>query len=213
MNEKISVVIADDHPIVRQGLRQIVERERDLTVLAECGDGSAALETIINLQPDITVMDIDMPKMNGLAVLRALRERKISTKVILMTVHSEEDFFNEALRLGAVGYILKDSAVEDTVKAIRAACAGQNFVSPALTAYLFRRNQIVSSVSPLETLTPTEKQILKLVAEYQTNNQIAETLFISPLTVKTHRRNISQKLNLEGNHALMRFALEHKNEL
>lgn len=215
MSEKIIVIIADDHPIVRQGLRQIIEREPDLSVSVECADGAAALEVIVDLRPDVAVMDIDMPKMNGLEVLRILQERKTSTKVILMTVHSEEDFFNEALRLGANGYVLKDSAVEDIVKAIRAVTIGQNYVSPALTAYLFKQNQNrnTSTKSGLETLTPTEKQILKLIADYQTNNQIAETLFISPLTVKTHRRNISQKLNLEGNHALMKFALEHKTQL
>lgn len=215
MDDKICVIIADDHPVVRQGLRQIIEREVDLEVLTEAGDGEAALESIVRLRPDVAVLDIDMPRMNGFDVLRALREKQTSGRVILLTVHREEEFFDEALRLGANGYVLKDSAVEDIVAAIRAVADGQNYVSPALTAYLFGQRQGQSNAAPsgLEHLTATEKQILKLIAEYQTNNQIAERLFISPLTVKTHRRNISLKLQLEGNHALMKYALEHKARL
>lgn len=215
MDDKIRVIIADDHPVVRQGLRQIIEREVDLEVLVEAGDGEAALESIVLLRPDVAVLDIDMPRMNGFDVLRALREKQTPDRVILLTVHREEEFFDEALRLGAEGYVLKDSAVEDIVAAIRAVSDGQNYVSPSLTAYLFGQRQGRSDARPsgLENLTPTEKQILKLIAEYQTNNQIAERLFISPLTVKTHRRNISLKLNLEGNHALMKYALEHKARL
>ena len=212
MKDKTRLLIADDHPIFRQGLRQIIEREGDLEVLTESGDGEAALENIVRLQPDVAVLDIDMPRINGLGVLRALREKQSLSKVILLTVHREEEFFNEALQLGADGYVLKDSAVEDIVLAIRAVSGGQNYVSPALTAYLFQQRQSQSGgrALGLKDLTSTEKQILKLIAEYQTNNQIAERLFISPLTVKTHRRNISSKLNLEGNHALMKYALEHK---
>lgn len=215
MEDKIRLLIADDHPIVRQGLRQILEREVDLEVTGEVGDGQAALEQIVLRQPDIAVLDIDMPKMNGFDVLRALREKQTPGKVILLTVHREEEFFDEALKLGASGYVLKDSAVEEIVAAIRSVSGGQNYLSPALTAYLVGQRQGRSGLHPanLNNLTSTEKQILQLIAEYQTNNQIAERLFISPLTVKTHRRNISLKLGLEGNHALMKYALEHKSRL
>lgn len=212
MDTKISIIIADDHPIVRQGLRQIIERERDFEVLAECGDGETALNETTARKPDVLILDIDMPRQSGLEVLQALRERSFAGRVILMTVHSEEDLFNEALRLGANGYVLKDSAAEDILTAIRAAHAGQNYVSPALTTFLFQQKQSPASpaeASGLESLSPTERQILQLIAKYKTTNQIAETLFISPLTVKTHRRNISIKLNLEGSHALMKFAVEN----
>jgi DNA-binding NarL/FixJ family response regulator len=205
-------MLADDHPIVRQGLRQIIERESDLEVVFECGDGATALDAAIARQPDAVILDIDMPGKNGLEVLRGLRERSFAGKVVVMTVHREEEFFDEALRLGAHGYVLKDSAVEDVVTAVRSVRDGQNYVSPALTTVLVRQRERRPQTG-LDSLTPTERQILKLIADYRTNNQIAETLFISPLTVKTHRRNICVKLDLEGNHALMKFAVEHKAEL
>jgi len=209
---RTSLILADDHPIVRQGLRQIIEREADMNLLLECSDGVSAFSETIANNPDVLILDIDMPGKNGLEVLKSLHEAAFAGKVVVMTVHSDEEFFDEALRLGAHGYVLKDSAVEDVVTAIRAVCAGQNYVSPALTRLLFRQKD-QPSPSGFDSLTPTEKQILKLIAEYQTNNQIAETLFISPLTVKTHRRNICIKLDLEGNHALMRFAVEYKGKL
>ncbi len=214
METKISAIIADDHPVMRQGLRQIIERDEFFEVLVECGDGETALNETLMRQPDVVILDIDMPHKTGLEVLQALREQSFAGKVILMTVHDDEEFFNEALRCGANGYVLKDSATEDILNAVRTVVSGQNYVSPALTNLLFQQKQKPPvELSGLENLTPTERQILKLVSEYQTNNQIAETLFISPATVKTHRRNINLKLALEGNHALMKFAVEHKSKL
>jgi DNA-binding NarL/FixJ family response regulator len=211
MSDEIRLVIADDHPILRQGLRHIIEREVDLHVLAEADDGEVALENIITLQPDVAVLDVDMPKQNGFAVLRALTEKGLCVGIIMLTVHCEEEFFNEALRLGARGYVLKDSAIADIVSCIRAVAAGENYVSPTMTKYLFKRSRDNNqSPTGIAALTPTEKHILQLIADYKTNNQIAEELFISPHTVKTHRKNICTKLHLEGNHALMKFALEHK---
>lgn len=211
MNEKISIIIADDHPILRQGLRQIIEREADLEVLSEVGDGESALNEISSRQPNIVVLDVDMPKMDGFAVLKTLQEKQSAAKVILLTVHDEEEFFGEALRLGAQGYVLKDSAVEDIVKAVRTVAAGENFISPALSTHLLRQHN-QNSRSGLASLTATERAVLKLIAEYKINREIADALFISPLTVKTHRRNICAKLGLEGNHALMKFALENKTQ-
>jgi len=215
MSERRTVIIADDHPILRQGLRQIIERESNLEVLAECGDGQTALEQILARQPDVVVTDIDMPRKTGLEVLQALGEQAFTGKVILLTVHSEEEFFDEAIRLGASGYLLKDSVVEDIIIAIRTVINGQNYVSPALMTMLLQQKRHSDANKPpgIENLTPTERQVLKLIAEYQTNNQIAETLFISPATVKTHRRNICAKLELEGNHSLMKFAVELKGKL
>lgn len=211
---KTTLIIADDHPIVRQGLRQIIDREADFDVLLECGDGPSVLIEAKLRQPDVVILDIDMPGMNGLEVLKALQGANFPGKAILLTVHAEEEFFDEAVRLGAQGYVLKDSAVEDVVSAIRSVVRGQNYTSPALTSMLFKnKSRSLHSRSGLENLTPTERQVLKMIAEYQTNKQIAETLFISPLTVKTHRRNICNKLDLEGNHALMKFAIENKSIL
>jgi DNA-binding NarL/FixJ family response regulator len=186
-----------------------------LKVLAEENNGTAALESIIALKPDVAILDVDMPEMDGFEVLRELRERKAAVAVIMLTVHSEEAFFKKALELGAQGYLLKDGAIAEIVKGIRTVAAGQNYVSPVLTSYLFKQNRTETKTggSSVENLTTTERQILKLIAEYKTNYQIADELCISPLTVKTHRRNISIKLNLEGKHSLMKFALDNKDKL
>ncbi len=215
MTEKIKILIADDHPLIRQGLRQIIERQTDLEIVFECGDGQTALAEILSRQPDVAILDVDMPHKTGLEVLRCLGDSSFAGKAILLTVHNEEEFFDEAIQNGAKGYLLKDSVVEDIIAAIRAVVGGQNYVSPALTTMLFRqkRRPVQTKPTELETLTPTERTILKLIAEYRTSNQIAETLFISPATVKTHRRNICAKLELEGNHSLMKFAVEYKPKL
>lgn len=215
MTEPIRLVIADDHPIVRQGLRQVIEKDPGLQVVAEAGDGQAAVEQIKATQPRVAILDIDMPMMSGFEVARALARLSLPVEIIFLTVHCEEEFFNEALELGAKGYVLKDSSVTDIVACVRAVAAGQNYVSPALTSYLFRQRQQETSRqrSGVDALTPTERQILKLIAEYKTSKEVAAALFISPHTVQTHRKNICIKLELEGNHALMRFALEHKSQL
>jgi DNA-binding NarL/FixJ family response regulator len=214
---EIRLVIADDHPIVRQGLRQAIERDAGLQVLAEAGNGREALERIAALRPQVALLDIDMPGMDGFNVARQLRQQGIAVEIIFLTIHCEEEYFNEALDLGAKGYVLKDSAVTDIVSGIRAVASGQHYTSPALTSYLVDRIRRPASSPParpgLDELTPTERQILKLLAEYKTSQEIADQLFISPHTVRTHRKNICVKLELQGNHALMKFALEHKPRL
>lgn len=213
MSHPIKIILADDHPLVRQGLRQVIEREPDLFIAAECGDGEIALAEIEKHQPDFVILDVDMPRANGFDVLRRLRERKTEVKVILLTVHDEVEFFDEALRLGAQSYILKECAIEEVINAVRAVIAGQNYVSRRLNQHFFRRAARGESKSGLANLTPTERQILKLIAEYKTNKEIGDALYISPLTVKTHRRNINLKLEIEGSNALMKYALENKNLL
>ena len=217
MATDIRIVLADDHPIVRHGLRQAIESEAGLKVVGEAGDGRSALEQIKSHRPDIAVLDIDMPEMGGLDVARALGAQKLAAEVIFLTIHREEDLFNEAINLGAKGYVLKDSALTDLVSCVKEVAQGKRYVSPALTDYLFKRRQRVGSLSQqkpeLKDLSPTERLVLKLVAEYKTSREIAEELFISPRTVETHRTNICNKLDLRGSHALMKFALDHKSEL
>lgn len=217
MTREVRIAVIDDHPIVRQGLRQTIEACSDFKVVGEAGNGYAALELIERHRPDIAVMDIDMPGLDGFGVARALRERNLSVGIIFLTIHREEDLFKEAMNLGARGYVLKDSAVTDIVSSIKAVASGQHFTSPQLTTYLFslgaRSKKSREEGSPLDSLTPTELRVLKLIAEYKTSREIAEDLFVSPRTVETHRTNISNKLNLRGSHALMRFALAHKSEL
>jgi DNA-binding NarL/FixJ family response regulator len=217
MFDEIRLIIADDHPIFRQGLRQVIEREPQLKVIGEAGDGQTALERIAALRPEIAILDIDMPRMDGFSVARALLKQQLAVEIIFLTIHSEEEFFTEALALGAKGYVLKDSAVTDIVSSIRAVMSGQHYTSPALTSYLVgQRQPATATVKPrlsLDLLTPTERQILKLIAEYKTSKEIAESLHISPHTVQTHRKNICLKLELQGSHALMKFALDHKSQL
>jgi DNA-binding NarL/FixJ family response regulator len=217
MDAEIRLVIADDHPIVRQGLRQTIETSPGLRVLAEAGDGQAALERIRELRPDIVLLDVDMPKLHGFAVARAVRDERLPVEIIFLTVHSEEEFFKKALELDAKGYVLKDCAVTDIVSAIRAVASGQHYTSPSLTSYLVatrrRSSEQKSGGSGIGSLTPTERKVLALIANYKTSKQIAEELFISPKTVQAHRANICVKLEVHGSHALMRYALEHRSEL
>jgi DNA-binding NarL/FixJ family response regulator len=214
MADEIQILIADDHPIWRQGLRQVIENDVTLKVVAEASDGRQALEQIQQLMPRIVLLDIDMPSLDGLKVATAIRELKLPVEVIFLTVHREESFMNKALDAGARGYILKDSAVTDVVTGIKTVISGGHYTSPAMTSYLVnRRSRAAGQKQGLECLTPTERSILKMIAEYKTTNDIAATLFISPRTVETHRANICQKLSLHGSHSLMKYALAHSAEL
>ncbi|CAN5657547.1 response regulator transcription factor [soil metagenome] len=217
MTEQIRIVMADDHPIVRQGLRQMIETDKNLSIVAEAGDGQTALELIEKHQPDVTVLDIDMPKMDGFAVVRELQKRRINVEIVFLTMHSEEEIFQAAMDLGVKGYVLKDSAVTDIVSSIKSVAAQRPFLSPALSALLLnrrRRNDDFEKEQPgLHLLTPTEKRVLKFIAEDKTSKQIGEELFISYRTVETHRANISRKLDLRGSLALVKFAVAHKSEL
>jgi DNA-binding NarL/FixJ family response regulator len=217
MKQEIRIVIADDHPLVRQGLRQVIEMEPDLKIVGEAGNGSEALAMIEELQPDAAILDVDMPHQDGFQVARSLAVRKNPAAIIFLTMHRDEQMFHAALDLGAKGYVIKDSAIDDIVTAITEAVAGRVFTSLPVTNYLTRRqnyNHAPDEQLPgLSQLTPTEYRILKLLADYKTNKDIAEELFISPRTVETHRARICQKLNLQGSHALMKFAVQYKSLL
>jgi DNA-binding NarL/FixJ family response regulator len=217
MNGNVRIVIADDHPVFLQGLRQIIELEPGLEVVGEASDGNSALEAIRVFKPGIVILDIEMPRLDGLAVARRLREQKVPIEVILLTVHREESLLSYALELGVKGYVLKDSAVTDIVSCINAVAMGEYYTSPALTTYLVNRSRIgerARGTRPgLFDLTPTERHVLRLIADYKTSKEIAEELGISRRTVETHRTNICQKLEIHGSHALMKFALEHKSRL
>ncbi|MGE0129654.1 MAG: response regulator [Blastocatellales bacterium] len=215
MQTDINIILADDHPFIRQGVRATIEREPNLKVLGEAGDGRTALALIQSLRPQVAILDIDMPEMDGFSVARQARQQKLPVEIIFLSIHREEEFFNRALELDAKGYVTKDSAVTDIVSAIHAVADGQHYVSPALASILVaqRRQTTAPRREGLASLSPTERQVLKLIAEYKTSKEIAETLGVSPLTVKTHRQNISLKLDVHGNHGLMKYALEHQAEL
>ena len=217
MEKQIKIVMADDHPIVRQGLKQIIETDRNISIVAEAGDGAMALEIIEQHQPEVAVLDIDMPKVDGFDVVRSLQEKNINVEIVFLTMHSESEIFEEAMDLGVKGYVLKDSAVNDIVASIKSVADGKHFLSPALSALLLnRRSRIVEldeTLPGLKTLTPTERKVLKLISDDKTSKDIAAELFISPRTVETHRTNICRKLDLSGSLALVKFAVTHKSEI
>ncbi len=217
MKQEIRIVIADDHPLMRQGLRQMIEIEPNLKIVGEAGNGSEALAIIEELMPEVAILDVDMPHQDGFQVARSLLAKNNPAAIIFLTMHSEEQMFHAALDLGAKGYVLKDSAIDDIVTAITEAVAGRAFTSLPMTTY-FTRRQNYNAVPDeqqlgLKQLTPTEYRILKLLADYKTNKDIAEELSVSPRTVETHRARICQKLNLQGSHALMKFAVQYKSVL
>jgi DNA-binding NarL/FixJ family response regulator len=208
-----TIILVDDHPIVRQGLRQAIEREPGFTVLAEAGDGHTALPLIEAQKPQVVIMDVDMPGLNGFGLAREMKKRELDVKIVFLTFHGEEDYLNEALELGAQGYLLKDSVITDIVACLRAVTAGQSYVSPTLATHLINRTRRPKTDSGIDLLSPTERQIMKLLAEYKTSKEIAGELHISSHTVNTHRTNIAAKLDLRGSHALMKYALDHKAKL
>ena len=216
MKDKLTILIADDHPMIRDSLRHAIESNTEWEVAGEAQDGEVAIELINKLLPAIAILDISMPVRNGFEVVRALRQKKVQTQVIFLTMHRNEDFFQRALDLDVRGYVLKDSAVIDVVSAIKAVSRGEYYTSPALTSYLIRKRSGGSSAASseqglgLHSLSPTERRVLELIAEYKTSRDIAEELNTSSRTVETHRTNICQKLGLHGRHALMKFALENK---
>ena len=217
MTASIRLILADDHPIVRHGLRQIIEVDDALAIVAEVGDGQAALAAIQTHAPAVAVLDIDMPGLDGFAVVRALSTLPTRPAVVFLTMHSEKELFEAALELGIKGYVLKESAVTDIVAAIQAVAAGQPYLSPALSAQVLTRRSGEGDPTKthpgLDTLTPTERRVLKLIATDLSTKEIAAQLSISPRTVETHRQNIGGKLNVRGSLALVRFALQHRAQL
>jgi DNA-binding NarL/FixJ family response regulator len=217
MSSQSTLVVADDHPLFRKGLREVIESDPALNIVAEAGDGAAALALIQEHIPAIAVLDIDMPKMGGLTVARAVQKANLEVNIIFLTMYKEEDLFNEAMDVGARGYVLKDSAVNEILNALHAVAEGKYYVSPALSDHLIKRSaraeKLLRHTPLLEDLTPAELRILKLVAESKTSKEIADVLSISYKTVENHRTNIAAKLHLRGSHSLLKFALENRGAL
>ena len=213
MNKEVRIVIADDHPIFRRGLRMVIEADSLLRVVAEADNGESALAHILELQPDVVVLDINMPPPNGLAIARELHSRNSPVKVIFMTMHKDEASLSSALDAGVKGFVVKDAAVEEIVGCIKAVAAGQSYLSPVLSEHLINRRNRVAQAASLDDLTASERRILQLIAESKSNKEIAAELFVSVRTVEHHRSNICTKLGLTRKHALLTFALTHKDEL
>jgi len=213
----ITIVIADDHPIFRTGLRQVLEADAGLRVVGEAGDGDVALATIESVRPDLAVLDIDMPGRDGLDVTRALRDARSSTRVILLTLHTDAFYLNSALDAGVYGYVPKETAVTEIVGAIKSVHAGQEYISPVLSRLLIERSRrtdaLAKELPALDQLTPTEIKVLKLIAEIKTTKEIADVLCVSPRTVEHHRTSIATKLDLHGPHAVTRLAVKYQSSL
>jgi two-component system response regulator NreC len=205
-----TVVLADDHPVVRLGMRALLESEPDLSVVGEAGDGLETTRLVERLQPDVLVLDLMMPVLNGLEALRIIRQRSPRSRVVVLSMHSNNAFVAEALRNGATGYVLKGSCEEDLIRAVREAAAGRRFLSAPLTeraieAYIEQSR--AANLDPHETLSPREREVLHLAAEGKTSSEIAARLHVSPRTVENHRASVMRKLGLQNTSELVRYAL------
>ena len=208
----ISVVLADDHPIVRRGVKSLLESEPDVAVKGEAGDGLEAIRLAESLQPDVLVLDLMMPGLTGLEALRIVRQRSPQSRIVFLSIYKNNAFVAEALKNGATGYVLKDSAVEDLVHAVREVAAGRRFLSPPVTdiaidAYIEQTK--AGPFDPHETLTAREREVLQLVAEGGTDREIAAALFISLRTVNTHVANILAKLGVATRRHAAAWARAH----
>lgn len=213
---EIKIIIADDHPIFRSGLKSVIERERDLLIVAEAGSGAEALNVIRQHVPDVALLDLDMPETDGFGVARELQKLQLPVSVVILTMHKDETHFNQAVDLGVRGYVVKDSAASEIVGCIKAVASGKEYFSPVLSSFLMSRVRRASSFSHkagISDLTPTERRVLFLLAELKTSREIAAALGVSPRTIENHRAHICQKLELQGSHALVKFALQNKKEL
>lgn len=195
----------------------MIEEEDRFRIVAETNNGESALALIVQHQPLIAVLDIDMPKLSGLEVAAAVRKQKIPVRLIILTMYDTENMFTKAMEMGVMGYVLKESAATEIVEALRNVRDGKHYITPALSGMLVRQsaqNEFRAEEQfSLSSLTATERKILKLVAQDRSTKEIAEALFISPRTVDTHRNNICQKLDLHGSNALFKFALNVKHLL
>jgi len=195
-----TVVLADDHNIVRQGLRALLESESDIKVVATASTGLEAVELTDQFRPDIPVTDMMMPELNGMEVTRQALQRSPSTRVIVLSMHANEGYVTQALRNGALGYVLKDSSLEELVKAVRTVLVGQRFLSQSISermieAYI-QKEIDAAAVDPYESLTNREREVLQMVAEGYSSTEIADRLTISARTVESHRSNLMRYLQL-----------------
>jgi two-component system, NarL family, response regulator NreC len=206
----LSIVLADDHPVVRRGLRTLLESEPDFSIVGEAGDGLETVHLVERLQPNVLVLDLMMPGLNGLEALRIIRQRSPRTRVVVLSMHSNNAFVAEALKNGATGYLLKGSSEEDLVCAVHEAAAGRRFLSAPVTeraieAYIEQSR--AAELDPHETLTPREREVLHLAAEGKTSSEIAARLHVSHRTVENHRANLLRKLGLQNQSDLVRYAV------
>ncbi|MBW2091632.1 MAG: response regulator transcription factor [Deltaproteobacteria bacterium] len=210
MSKKHTIVIAEDHTLLREGLRAILMLHEDFEVVGEAKDGFGAIKAVANFLPDLVLIDLSMPKMNGLDAIVEIKKRYPETKILVLTVHKTEEYILSALQAGADGYLLKDDSHDELSVAMRGVLSGKPYLSPGISGkviegYLEGRRNVKST---LDILTQREREVLKLIAEGYKNKEIADYLYISPKTVEKHRTNLMKKLDLHSASALISFAVK-----
>ena len=207
----IRVLIAEDHTIVRKGLRSLLDAEPGIEVIAEAKDGQEAVEKTERLRPDVVVTDISMPGLNGLEATRRIKKRFPEVQVVILSMHTNDEYIFQVLGAGASGYVLKQSAVQELVSAIQMVSRGQSYLSPSVSKRVVeefvRRGQALAEPDSYDSLTNREREVLQLVAEGHKSREIAELLYISEKTVQTHRAHIMQKLGIRGAAELTQYAV------
>lgn len=208
---KIRILLADDHNVIRRGLSALLERQEGFSVVAEAADGREAVELALAVKPDVVVIDVAMPNLNGLEAARRIYEKRPETAIVILSMHSDEGYVLRALSAGARGYLLKDSPEEDLIRAIRAAHAGKAFFSPEISRMLaedyMRQMRQRGVEDSYELLTPREREVLQMLAEGNTNKDVAGKLGLSLYTVETHRGNVLEKLNLHSSAEMILYAV------
>jgi two-component system response regulator NreC len=209
--KKIRILLADDHKLMRSGLRVLLEQQADMTIVGEAADGREAVALAGSLKPDVVVMDIGMPNLNGIEAAHQMTESHPAISVVMLSMHSDESYVLRALKAGAKGYLLKDSAESDLIRAVKAVAESKSFFSPAVSKVLLddyvRKLKRSGAEDAYDLLTPREREVLQLVAEGKSNKDIANLLNLSVYTVETHRSNIMEKLNLHGIPELILYAV------
>lgn len=213
--KRIRILIADDHSVVREGLRALFQRVPDFNVIAEAADGEEVLRLVTDLKPDVAVVDISMPKVNGIEVTRRVRRTSPETKVLILTIHQDEEYVYQLFAAGANGYVVKDAGKEDLFAAVRSVFAGDRFFSPGISKMIIedfiRRAQTPRASAPSadRMLTRREAEVLRHIAQGMTNAEIASKLFLSIRTINTHRSNLMHKLDIHNTAGLVRYAVEY----
>ncbi|MFB0507893.1 MAG: response regulator [Thermodesulfobacteriota bacterium] len=212
MKEKQRIVIAEDHRILREGLRALISSNPDFDIVGEAEDGRDAIRCVEKLVPDLILLDLSMPRMNGMEAINEIKKQCPETKILVLTVHSTEEYILTTLRAGADGYVLKDATHTELMMAIKSVLTGKTYLSPGVSekvieGYLEGRKTL-RSCTPWDTLTQREREVLKLIAEGYKNKEIADYLYISVKTVEKHRANLMRKLDLHSTSSLTAFAME-----